>query len=209
MLSLFKIENIKTYLLVGVIVACVIFWKDYQYQIKENTRQTENNRQIRLSDSLKYAEVTLNKKEIIEELNYNNKSLLNKLEESNIKLNRIQKIVTQKQTYIDTAKSEIKITGLVKAIAEGIPVSFPVLDSTQCWLMKGIIIFDGKEVELKITDRQFKNVTDLVTFWERREWSFLGIKTRLFGKRQVTVKVYNTCGETETYVIQNKKQLRQ
>ena len=203
------IENLKTILIIAASIAAVWVFKDLEYQKAENIRQSENNRQIRMMDSLNFAQIRLTDKEIQEQLEYNNKSLLANLKEDKIEIRRLQRIVTQKQTYKDTSKVKTEFKGLAKAVVEGTPLTLPIMDSTNCWIMKGVIEFDGEDIFFEVTDREFKNVTDLVTFWERRQWKFLGIiKTRFLGKKQITVKVYNTCGQTETFIIENKKQLK-
>lgn len=202
------LHGFKTTLIIIAVVAAVWFFKDYQHQKAENMRQSENMRQIRSQDSLRYAQIVLNKNEMIEELRYNNPELLKKLEELNIKINRVQRIITTQQTYRDTSRVKTEAKGLVKAVIEGTPMSLPVIDSTDCWFMEGVIEFDGERIYFDVLDRKFKNTTDIVTYWERNLWSFLGIKTRLFGKKQITVEVINTCGETKTFIIENKNLLR-
>lgn len=203
-------RGIKDLLIVAFVVAAVWFFKDYQHQKAENIRQSENMRQIRMRDSLKYAQVTLDKVEILDELKYTRADLTQKLKDADIKIARIQRIVSTKQTYEDTAKVRTELKGLALAVSQGTPMTLPVIDSTDCWFMQGVIEFDGEEIFFDLLERRFKNATDVVTYWERNQWSFLGLfKTRLFGKKQVTVKIFNTCGETETYVIENKNLLKQ
>ena len=45
---------------------------------------------------------------------------------------------------------------------------------------------------------------DAVAFWERRQWNFLGIKTRFLGKKEMTAKIFDDCGNST--VVQIKKQ---
>ncbi|MNL86767.1 hypothetical protein D3C87_2156190 [compost metagenome] len=56
-----------------------------------------------------------------------------------------------------------------------------------------------------VDDRQFHNKSDAVAYWERREWNFLGFKTRFLGKKQFTAKVFDECGESRTMKIEKKK----
>ena len=198
------INNIKTILIVLGIAAAIWFFKDWQHQKAENIRQTENNRQLRRKDSLNYSQQLLNKSEIIDYLEYDKSELKNNLSRANIKLNRIERIITQKLEYKDTVNNDYKIEGIIAAIKDNRRLEVPVLDSTKCMVIRGSILYDGKELSLNIKERNFKNVSDVVTYWERRQWSLLGIKTRLFGKKQVTVKIFNSCGKTETKVVERK-----
>ncbi|UOB16592.1 hypothetical protein [Abyssalbus ytuae] len=197
-------KNIKLSFWIVLSIAIVWFIKDYQHKIEELKREKQNLQSLRRSDSLNYAEQTLSQRELSEYFQYQNNDLEKKLNAANIKLNRIEKVISQKLNYKDTTVSTIKAEGLVLAVKENKPMSVPVIDSNDCLVIKGSIIFDGQEIELKINDRQFKNISEVVTYWERRQWNFLGIKTRIFGKKQATVKIFNSCGKTETYII-NKK----
>lgn len=63
-----------------VIIAGVGVWlyKDYEFQKEENTRQTENNRQLRMADSLKYTKQVLTLTELKDYMLYQNKDLQKK-----------------------------------------------------------------------------------------------------------------------------------
>jgi len=206
MLALLKIENLKTFLIVGAIIAAVIFWKDYQYQIGENNRQTENMEQVRKFDSLKFASQTYTKKEIDEYLEYNRSDLKDFLNKYDIKTRRLEKIITQSLEYRDTTSNNIDLSPILQAIKNNTrEISVPVIDSTDCLIVKGFVIFKNDTLSLNITDRKFKNKSDVVQYWERNQWNFLGIKTRLFGKKSTTVIIKDSCGNTETFIIDAKK----
>lgn len=204
MLSLLNINNLKTIFIVVAIIVAVIFYKDYQYQKKENTRQTENISQIRKMDSLKFASQTLTKQEINEFLEYNRKDLQEFLNENKVKLNRIERIISQTLKYQDTSSRNTDLTPVLEAIKNQRNIKIPVIDSTKCLIVKGWIIFKNDTLSLNITDRQFINSSDVVSYWERRQWSFLGIKTRLFGKKTATVIIKDNCGKTQTFVIDKR-----
>jgi len=143
----------------------------------ENKRQTENIHQTRISDSLRFSSQILTADEIKEHLQYQNSELKKKLLKDNIKLNRIESIVSTNYRYRDTVKRETDITGLVDAIQKSIPKSQDWVDTTKCITTKGVVLFDGKTLKVVVNDREFKNKSDAVGYWERKEWSFLGIKT--------------------------------
>ena len=72
-------------------------------------------------------------------------------------------------------------------------------------VIKGFVVFKNDTLQLDITDRQFTNSSEVVSYYERRQWKFLGIKTRLFGKKQLTVIIKDDCGRSETVIIDLKK----
>lgn len=181
------IQTAKTILIIAGISLAIWFYKDYQFQKLENIRQTENNRQMRISDSLHYSAQILNANELKDYLQYDNSDLKNKLSEAGIKTNRIKEIISTNYVYKDTTYREFK-------------GSFT--DSTKCLTIKGVVNDNGT---VSITDRQFHNKMNAVAYWERREWSLLGIKTRFLGKKQMTAKVFDECGESQVVKIEMKK----
>jgi hypothetical protein len=199
------IQTIRTIFIISGIVLAIWFYKDWQFQTAENKKQSENMHQLRVADSTHYAQQLLSKDEISEYLKYQNKDLKNKLESNNIKLNRIESIVSQSYKYRDTTKRETDLSGLVDAIRKNIPTTQEVIDTTKCMTIKGIVSFENNKLKFTVTDRQFNNKSNAVAYWERRQWNFLGIKTRLLGKKQFTSKVFDECGESQIMRIEKKK----
>ena len=180
-------KNIKLIAILLLVVVAVWFYKDYQYQKSENLRQTENNNQLRKADSLRFASQILTLNEMKDYLQYQNSDLKNNLAKDGIKTNRIKEIISNTYNYKDT---------LIKKYIPG-----PFIDSTKCLTIKGFVDSSG----VTITDRQFYNKTDAVAYWQRREWNFLGIKSRFLGKKQMTAKVYDQCGESKIIKIEKKE----
>jgi len=181
------LKNIKLIAILLLVGVAVWFYKDYQFQKLENIRQTENNSQLRKADSLHFASQILSLNEMKDYLEYQNSDLKNNLAKDGIKTNRIKEIISTKYNYKDT---------IIKKYVSG-----PFIDSTKCLTIKGFVDSSG----VTITDRQFHNKTDAVAYWERNQWSFLGIKTRFLGKKQMTAKVYDECGESKTIKIEKKE----
>jgi flagellar basal body-associated protein FliL len=199
------IQNIRTILIIAGIIAAVWFYKDYQHQVSENKRQSENMHQLRIADSLRFSTQNLTSDEIKEYLEYQNSDLKNKLAKEGIKLNRIESIVSQTFKYRDTTKKETDLSGIVEAIKNNIPTSQEVIDTTRCMTTKGIISFENNKLKWTVLDRQFNNKSDAVAYWERRQWNFLGIKTRFLGKKRFTSKVFDECGESQIMRIEKKE----
>ena len=172
--------------MVALCVMAVSFYKDYEFQKKENERQKENNRQKTIADSLRFSTQILNAKELAEHFEYQNKDLKDKLAKAGIKTDRVKEIISSNYYYRDSIQKKY-YTG-------------QFTDSTKCLVIKGEIDTNGV---VTIKDRKFKNKMDAVAYWERRQWSFLGIKTRFLGKKQMTAKVFDDCGNST--VVQIKK----
>lgn len=205
LLTLLKLENIKIYLIVFAVIGAVIYYKDAEFQKKENKRQSENIHQIRKLDSFHYASQTYTKKELDEYLEYKRKDLLQFLEENKVQTRRIERIITQELKYRDTLNKNVNLQPVLDAIKNQREIKIPVVDSTDCLIVKGFVAFENDTLSLNITDRQFKNTSDVVTYWERNKWSFLGLwNWRLFGKKKATVIINDDCGNTKTFVIDKK-----
>ncbi|WP_268846469.1 hypothetical protein [Flavobacterium aestivum] len=199
------IQTIRTVFIIAGISAAIWFYKDWKYKTIEVEIQTENNRQKTISDSIKYTNQILSANEIKEYFQYENSDLKKKLEKSGIKLNRIESIVSANYHYRDTAKRETDISSLVESIKKSIPKSQAWSDTTKCQTIKGIVSFDGQKLKVVVNDREFKNESNAVAYWERRQWNFLGIKTRFLGKKQFTSKVFDECGESRILKIEKKE----
>jgi len=205
MLALLKIENLKVYAIIAGIAIAIWFYKDWQFQKAENKRQTENIEQLRYFDSLKYASQTYNKKELNEYLEYNRQDLQQFLKDQKIATRKIERIITQKLSYQDTLNRSVNLQPIIDAIKQQRDIKIPVVDSTDCLIIKGYVAFENDTLSLNITDRKFKNKSDVVSYWQRNQWKILGIKTRLFGRKKATVVIRDNCGNTETFIINKKK----
>lgn len=198
-------KNIKLIVAAILIMAVVSFYKDYQFQKKENQRQTENSTQQRKADSLRFTSQILTVNEIKDYLQYENSDLKNKLSDAGIKESRIESIVSNAYRYKNTDKQETDVTGIVDAIKNSIPKEQTWTDSTKCLKVNGTVSFDGQKLKVIVNDREFKNKSDGVAYWQRREWKFLGIKTRFLGKKEFTAIQFDECGESKTMKIEKKK----
>ena len=204
-LSLLKIENLKTYIIILVAIALVWFYKDYNYQKSENIRQSNNIASIRMQDSLRFASQTYSKKELDEYIEYSRKDLQEFLNDNKIRTNRIERIITQKLEYLDNETRSTDLQPILDAIKENRNIAIPVKDSTKCLVVEGWVRFENDSLKLDLDSRKFQNKTDVVSYWERNQWKFLGIKTRLFGRKKATVIIKDECGRSETFVIDKRK----
>lgn len=206
LLNFFSIKNLRLVLIIGLAVGVVFFYKSWEHRGIEMVRQQENLEQIRQFDSLKYATQNYNKEEIDQYLEYNRKDLQAFLREYDIKTRRIERIVTQTMKYRDTTKNEVDLSPILNAIRnnkQGATVA--VKDSSDCLVVEGYVVYEGDSLKLNITSREFKNKSDIITYWQRKQWSFLGIKSRIFGKKKTTLIIKDACGNTETFVINSAK----
>ena len=200
-----NMQNLRIITIIVFLCGGVWILKDWQFQRAENIRQTENASQLRKSDSLRFASQNLTASEIKEYLKYSNPTLASKLKADKINYNRIESIITQKLKYKDTVKSIIDVTSIVSAIKNKMPLKTPFLDTTKCQTNKGFIEYKNDSLKVIFTEKTFNNKTDAVAYWERRQWSFLGIKTRFLGKKQFTAKMYSDCGDPTVMKIEKLK----
>jgi hypothetical protein len=191
---------------IAVVVGIVVwFIQDYRFQLAEAARLSENQHQTHIADSTGMSKLTLRNGELEEYLKYQDPALLKKLDQSNIRLSRIESIVSTTLQYRDTVGRRYDFTGVANAIRKNIPGSQPFVDSTGCMIIRGKLRYENDSLKFEISDRQFKNKSDGVAFWQRREWKFLGIKTRFLGKKEFTAKVFDECGQSKTLRIEKQK----
>lgn len=204
-------NNIKIIVLAGLIIAFVWLFKDWQYQTLENKRNTENIRQQNNLDSIHNAQYIFNQRQMDEYIQANSK-LKQQLKDEKIKSSRVTSIKTHDYTYSDKNKNSIAIitpTGITiktdSIVPKNTPIVVPFTDSTACLKIKGNIKFENSRIFVEINEREFKNKTTVISYWERRQWKFLGIKTRFLGKIQATAKVIDECGHSEIITIDKKE----
>lgn len=205
MITLKLIQNIKWIGFTILVALLVWFYKDYQHQKAENIRQTENATQLRKADSLRFTSQILTSQEIQDYLKYSNPDLEKKLLADNIKLGRIESIVSQTLKYRDTSKVVLDVSPILEAIKNKVPNKTPFIDTTKCQTNKGYVEYVNDSLKVIFTEKTFNNKTDAVAYWERRQWKFLGLKTRFLGKKQFTAVNYSDCGESKVMKIEKKK----
>lgn len=199
------LKNICIGFVIFLALAFVWVWKDKEHYKEESKRQSENvSWQIKY-DSLRFSSQVLSENEIKDHIIYNDPELKKKLEAANIKMSRIESLISQTLKYRDTVNRETDVSGLVEAIKNSVPKSQSWSDSTHCIKVKGSVSYDGEKLKVIVSDRQFENKADAVAYWERRQWNFLGIKTRFLGKKVFTAKVFDDCGESQIMKIEKKK----
>lgn len=205
LLSFFTWNRIKTFLIIFLVVAAVWFFQSWQYRGEEMKRQADNMQQVRQLDSFKYASLSYKKDEIDEMLNLQRQDLKEFLDDNRIKTKRIERIITQKLEYLDTQSREVDLNPILDAIKENKEARIAVKDSTECLIIEGWVVYKNDSLKLDITNREFKNITDVVAYWERNKWRTpFGFSTRLFGKKKATVIVKDKCGLSRTIVIDKK-----
>lgn len=182
-----------------------LLFRAYWQERQEALRLRHNAESIRKQDSLRYARQELSRREIEEYITYNRKDMEAFLKENRVAMRRIEGIITQQLRYRDTVKKEVSLRPVLDAIREHRRQQVPVVDSTACLVVKGYVLFDRDTLSLTITERVFNNQSDVVSYWERNQWRFLGIKTRLFGRKKATILIKDTCGQTKTFIIEKKK----
>ena len=204
MLSILNINNFKTIGITLAIIVGVWYYKDAEKAKADLKIQEANATMIRKFDSLKFASVTYSKDELDEFLEYQRNDLQQFLKDNKIKTKNIEQIITQKLEYLDNIERKTDLQPILNAIKASKDLKVPIVDSTKCLIVKGFVVFKNDTLSLDITDRKFKNRTDVITHWERNQWNFLGIKTRFLGRKKATVIIKDDCGNTETFIIDKR-----
>lgn len=186
-----------------LLISAIWFYKDYQdkKQFKETTE--ENERQKKQFDSLRISTIVLNDKQRDEYLRQN-KEFKAVIKENGIKLNRVTSIMNHLLKYRDTTIVNTDLSDVLDAINKKTDYSQPFKDSTSCLLIKGKVKYANGGLSVEINERVFSGNTTAVGYWERRQWNFLGIKTRFLGKKEASVKIIDKCGTSQ--IIKVEKQ---
>ncbi len=177
----------------------------YINKAQEAKRLEKNNAELTKKNASVIA-LELTTKELKEYVQQNYGVLEAKLDSANIKARNVERIVVQNYYYRDTTSRKVDLQPIVEAIKGNIKMSVPVLDQSPCLVISGFMEYDGERLQLNITDRQFTSIDEVVAHAERRQWKLLGIlPTRLLGKKETKITVFNNCGESKTIVLSKKK----
>lgn len=196
------IIKVVSYVLLAALILGLVYWV---IDLKHDSEIAELNKQMeRAEQTAKFREQIEDKDGIEHYLREDNKSLANRLEMEQIKLKQINSIISQVLKYRDTASRSTDLSPLIDAITKNVPAQKPWIDSTACLVVKGNVNYENGKLSVNVTERDFNNKSDVVGYWERREWKFLFWKTRFLGKKEVTAKSFSDCGDVRTVRIEKK-----
>lgn len=198
------LNYIKYGILLIVISAIIWFVKDYVDK-SEFKKDTETNAAWQEKfDSLRISYTILNDKQMNAYLK-DNEEMKSILKENNIKSSRVTSILNHLLKYRDTTIVETDLSKVLEAINKKTDYSQPFKDSTSCLLLKGKVKYANGGLSVEINERVFNSNTTAIAYWERKQWNFLGIKTRFLGKKEMTAKVIDKCGTSQTINIEKAK----
>lgn len=197
-------QTAKTILIITVISLAIWFYKDYQFQKIENIRQKENSRQEKQFDSLRISSLILDEKQMNDYIRYN-KELAAIIKEYGVKLRRVTSIMNQNFKFHDTTVAKTDLSPILEAINKKENFKQNFIDSTLCMIIGGTVSYRDGAISLELNNRIFKNETTAIAYWQRKEWSFLGLKTRFLGKKEATAKIVDKCGESQIIKVEVKK----
>ena len=199
---LLKTENIKTIAIIALGVFVFIHYNNYRVIKFENKRIKENNQALILADSLRITQLDLTTRELEKYITQTRADLAAFLKEEKIRLRSISNVTTHEIRYIDTVKTEpVDLSPVLTAIENRDKLLMPIKEADSCMIVEGYVLYDNHKLHFDLTKKEFRNKSDIVSYWERNQWKFLGIKTRLFGRKQTTIIVKNTCGESKTITL--------
>jgi len=196
--------NLKIMFIAMLLVFGVWFYQDWKYNKYENKRQVENARQLERQDSIHSAYVVYSQDQIKKYVN-NTSDLKELTKQNNIDINRIEKIMIAKLQYRDTTKRKVDLAPVLAAINTRSDFELPVIDSTQCLIIKGTVKYINDKLSFTFEDKRYKDKITAVAYWERRQWKLFWFRTRIFGKRQDTAIIKSECGISQLIQIEKKK----
>jgi len=200
-LSELKLNQI---LIIAIIVFGLVSYELFQevkFQKSEKIRQLDNYENLRDLDSTNNAVLQFKTKAELQGYINSNKDLSKLLDKANIKIRKTESIVYVQQKYIDSLSQPHEVTAIIQYIKQDIEATEKWQDSTTCLIIKGNLEYKAGKLNINVTERIWDNKIAIIGGWERHQWSFLGIKTRLFGRKIATVKAVSNCGESETVVL--------
>jgi len=139
------------------------------------------------------------------------KNIKSKLEQQNVKLSRIDRLVVTQLNSVDTTYNKIVLDSIGKMItwikqSEKERVQIPFQDKSTCFEFKANLVFEDGQTYVEVIDRKYNDTLVHVSTWERNQWKLFGlIPTRFLGKKISTVEISNNCGFSKVFVIDNKK----
>jgi hypothetical protein len=195
-------STIKIIGLCALVFSYYILYTKWQNAEEDNERNEENMRMEMNEKETGYKKLVLDKNQMIEYLNSDRSDLANTLKQNNIKVNRIESLLSQVLTYRDTSDKETDLTPLIEAINKRETLEIPFSDTSKCLTVEGNVKYENNKLKINITNREFNNKTDVVAYWKRKEWKFLFWKTRFLGKKEITAKSFSECGEVGTVRVE-------
>ena len=198
-------KQISYIAIVLALVGMFFIGRQYANAISENERLRHNLAETVRENSELATALTVKDGELRELLQNKFPELEAKLDSLKIRSNTIEKIVVQKHFYKDTAVIKTDLRPVLDAIQKKAKIKTPFVDSTACLVVKGYVEYNGERLNLAITNREFKSISEAVSHWERKQWKFWFIKSRLFGRKELKVTVFNNCGESKTIIVNKKR----
>ncbi|EAR15453.1 hypothetical protein [Robiginitalea biformata] len=199
------ISGIGRFLPVAAALAIAVLFTLWVREKNENKVIRDNFRAALAEDSALVTNYRVLSREFNDLIKVKFPALQEKLDSANIRAKRVERVVVQQIYYRDTTSRAVDLTPVVDAIQRGVklPDSIPFTDIGPCLIIGGYVDYDGRRLTINITDRQFTSINEVVGHWRRRQWKILGlIPTRLFGRKEAVITVFNSCGESKTTVIE-------
>ncbi len=194
------------YILIFVVLSAIAYLGyDYAETKQENKHLKANQKELLYENETLVTNLNLTQKELSEFVKIRFPALKAKIDSANIRSRTIEKIVVQKVIYKDTTSRKTDLKPVVEAIQKGIYIKEPFADISHCMIIRGFVEYDGKKMNITISDREFKSINQAVSYWERKQWKLWFIKSRWFGKKEIKVTVFNSCGESKTVVVNRKE----
>lgn len=204
------IGKAKTILIAVLIGVAIWFFKSWQHRGEEMVRNKTNFEQRLKEKESSFTEYQFKKEReletYLESTESQLKGLAEKLDEQNIKLKRVEKIVSTRVVLQDTTLNRVVLDSINSILEQlqfnGDELSYNIEDKTDCFEFKARVVFADGTVSHEVISRKAIDTINYVTHFTRKKhrWVF-GIKTGLFGKKIYKVELFNNCGFSKTIVL--------
>ena len=206
-----KIKNIALIVLIVGMVGGAWYLISQNKTLKANLSTAKSNTSNALREKTSaIVELDLEKKEFLEYIKSRDNQdsqlngLIDKLSALEIDLKRVKKIVSTKVEARDTTLNIINLDSLAQKVKLNQQFTIPFNNKTKCFDISGTFNYKDGISSISINDRQFNDTINYIYHWERKQWKFLFIKSRLFGKKQLKDTVISNCGNVKTLIIKQQ-----
>jgi hypothetical protein len=167
----------------------------------ESIRKEDNTRALIELQKEKTAFLEFRTTREIEDYIESEKELKALLAEADIKLSRANRIIYQKQQYIDNIPQTTDVSSLVESIRKNISATEKWTDSTDCLVLGGNVEFKDNKLSVNVKEREFNNSLAIISSWKRDPRTWLA-KIFGLGRKVPTVTATSACGDSKTVIIE-------
>lgn len=193
--------NVKN-IAILVLVALLLFLYQYNRALSENIAVLQTNVTELTNKNSTVLEVT---KAEVKDFIKADKKIEARLKKAGIKINRVTAVKNISVKSQDTTKtSQGFILGPEKLYA-AVELDTTIVDSTSCFKTTIRAVIKDNKLDIEVKAREFKTEASAVTYFERRKWKLLFIRTRFLGRKEYKTEIISDCGDINIKGVEVKK----